>query len=98
MIDPHICEGPLPDQPKTGTCRHCGRLMEGSTSACYAVHGGGYDNKYWLGVTGSGYYLTKPVHGHITDAEAIELAALIVAMKPKNRALFEARLKAMQQP
>jgi uncharacterized pyridoxamine 5'-phosphate oxidase family protein len=54
-----------------------------------------FDNKHFIGVNRSGYFVALPIKGQITDNDAIEIAALIVAMKPALRPLFEARLKAM---
>lgn len=54
-----------------------------------------FNNKYFIGASKGGYHVTVPIHGPISDDDAIELAALIVAMKPQNREKFDARLKEM---
>lgn len=53
-----------------------------------------FDNKYFLGVTTKGYQFMIPPTV-MTDDEAIELAALIIAMKPLLRQKFNERLKAI---
>lgn len=53
-----------------------------------------FDNKYFLGVTVKGYQFMIPPTV-MTDDEAIEVAALIIAMKPLLRRKFNERLKAI---
>lgn len=55
-----------------------------------------FDNKYFIGASANGYFVTMPIQGHKTDDEMLELAALIVAMKPDLRNKFEAILRRIE--
>ncbi len=59
----------------------------------------GFNNLYMLGVTKDGFtFLTPPRPSQrITDADAIELAALIVAMKPHLLEQFQQTLARIQE-
>jgi hypothetical protein len=51
-----------------------------------------FNNPHFLGVTATGYFVTLPIVGAKTDEEMLEIAALIVAMKPRLRERFDAIL------
>lgn len=57
-----------------------------------------YNNRFYLGVHATGYvFLSPPLRNQvIPDDEALELAALIVAMKPQLRERFDQRLKEIE--
>jgi hypothetical protein len=55
-----------------------------------------FDNKYFIGVTTDGYFVTKPIAGPVQDDNMLEVAALIVAMKPRLRQRFEEILQRIE--
>jgi len=58
----------------------------------------GFTNKFFLGVAGSGFmFMLPPLQAvRYTDEEMVELAALIIAMKPELREKFDEALERMQ--
>ena len=58
-----------------------------------------FNNRFFLGVTGGGYCMMAPPRPGqmLTDDEALELAALIVVMKPQLREKFDAAIRRMEE-
>jgi hypothetical protein len=51
-----------------------------------------FNNKYFIGVSKGGYHVTMPIVGPVSDDDMLEVAALVIAMKPVLREKFLAIL------